>query len=137
MQTTLLDTCVILDILDNKSHWHTWSKETLRELSKTHTPVINPIIFSELCAGMESPEAVLSLLNSLGIRECALNHEPLFLAAKAYIKYRKQGGKKTGVLPDFYIGAQAAVHQWPLVSRDKGRYSSYFPTVHLVMPDTH
>ena len=137
MQPLLLDTCVILDILDSDSHWHTWSKETLRELRKKHIPTINPIIFSELCAGMESPQAVLKLLNRLGIDESSLNHEALFLAAKAYIQYRKQGGKKTGVLPDFYIGAQAAVQKWPLVSRDKGRYTSYFPTVQVIMPDAH
>ena len=135
MPPLLLDTCVILDILDRNSHWHTWAKQQLRELGKTHEPVINPIIFSELCAGMDSPQAVLKLLSRLNIGEQPLNHETLFLAAKAFIKYRKQGGQKTGVLPDFFIGAQAAVCEWPLVSRDKGRYSSYFPTIHIIMPD--
>ena len=86
---------------------------------------------------MESPAAVLKLLDRLNIGEQPLNHETLFLAAKAFIKYRKRGGPKTGVLPDFYIGAQAAVCQWPLVSRDKGRYSSYFPSVLVIMPEPH
>ena len=137
MQPLLLDTCVILDILDRDSHWHSWAKDQFREFTKTHDPVINPIIFSELCAGMESPEAVLNLLNRLKISEQSLNHETLFLAAKAFIKYRKRGGQKTGVLPDFYIGAQAAVCNYPLISRDKGRYTSYFPSVQVIMPDTH
>ena len=137
MESLLLDTCIILDILDPGSHWNTLSKEQLRERQKNHRPLINPIIFSELCAGMESPQAVLKLLKTLGISEQPLDHETLFLAAKAYIRYRKQGGKKTGVLPDFYIGAQAAVHQWPLVSRDKGRYTSYFPSVQVIMPEPH
>ncbi len=137
MAPLLLDTCVILDILDKESLWHVWAKESFRELTKTHNAVINPIIFSELCAGMESPAAVLKLLDRLNIGEQPLNHETLFLAAKAFIKYRKRGGPKTGVLPDFYIGAQAAVCQWPLVSRDKGRYSSYFPSVLVIMPEPH
>ncbi len=137
MLPLLLDTCVILDILDKKSHWHTWSKDQLRKLSNTHAPVINPIIFSELCAGMESPEKVLTLLSRLGINEQSLSHESLFLAAKAFIRYRKRGGQKTGVLADFYIGAQAAVHSWPLITRDKGRYTSYFPTVNVILPESH
>lgn len=137
MRALLLDTCVILDILDDGSHWHTWSKDQFRALTKIHTPVINPVVFSELCAGMESPEQVLALLHRLGISEQPLSHESLFLAAKAFIKYRRRGGSKTSVLPDFYIGSQAAVHDWPLISRDKGRYTSYFPTVQIIMPDAH
>ena len=129
MPPLLLDTCVILDILDSDSHWHSWAKDQFRELSKTYDPVVNPIIFSELCAGMESPEIVLSLLHRLKITEQTLNHETLFLAAKAqFIKYRKRF---------ITIGAQAAVHNWPLISRDKGRYTSYFPTVQVIMPDAH
>ncbi|WP_067583049.1 type II toxin-antitoxin system VapC family toxin [Endozoicomonas ascidiicola] len=135
MQALLLDTCVILDLLDRESHWHEWAKESFRELTKTHDAVINPIVFSELCAGMESPAAVLKLLGKLNINEQPLNHEALFLAAKAFIQYRRRGGQKTGVLPDFYIGAQAAVCQWPLISRDKGRYTSYFPSVNVIMSD--
>ncbi len=133
MEPVLLDTSVILDILDRDSHWHSWAKETFREFSKTHIATVNPIIFSELCAGMESPADVLKLLDKLNISEQPLNHDALFLAAKAFIKYRKRGGQKTGVLPDFYIGAQAAVCKWPLISRDKGRYTSYFPTVKVIM----
>lgn len=135
MHALLLDTCVILDILDRESHWHEWAKASFRELTKTHDAVINPIVFSELCAGMASPAAVLKLLGKLNINEQPLNHEALFLAAKAFIQYRRRGGQKTGVLPDFYIGAQAAVCQWPLISRDKGRYTRYFPSVHVIMPD--
>ena len=137
MPMVLLDTCLILDILDPASNWHEWSKSTLRELSTRHSLVINPIVFSELCAGMNSPEEVLSLLSTLNIKEEPLTHEALFLAAKAFLQYRRRGGAKTGVLPDFFIGAQAAVSKWSLVSRDKGRYSSYFPSVELVIPPSH
>ena len=137
MTTVLLDTCVILDILDPDSAWHQWSKDTLRELRKSQSVVINPIVFSELCTGMASPEEVLALLHSLSITEKPLNHETMFLAAKAFLQYRRKGGRKTGVLPDFFIGAQAAVAGWPLVSRDKGRFSTYFPTVELIMPEPH
>ncbi|MGI9277763.1 MAG: type II toxin-antitoxin system VapC family toxin [Endozoicomonas sp.] len=137
MATVLLDTCIILDILDPGNAWHQWSKDTLRELRKSHSVVINPIIFSELCTGMASPEETLVLLHSLSITEKPLTHEALFLAAKAFLQYRRKRGKKTGVLPDFFIGAQAAVADWSLVSRDKGRFSSYFPTVQLIMPGSH
>ncbi|WP_422463462.1 type II toxin-antitoxin system VapC family toxin [Endozoicomonas sp. ALB115] len=135
MPNLLIDTCVILDILDRESRWHNWSKDQFRHLSKTHSPVINPIVFSELCAGMESPAVVLQLLSSLSISEQSLNHETLFLAAKAFVQYKKRGGTKTGVLPDFYIGAQAAVCSWPLISRDKGCFTRYFPTVQVIMPE--
>lgn len=137
MTTTLIDTCIILDILDRNSTWHQWSKERFKRLSETSTLVINPIIFSELCAGMDSAEEVLSLMHSLALSEAPLSHETLFLASKAYLIYRKNGGVKTGVLPDFYIGAQAAVHQWSLLSRDKGRYTSYFPSVDVILPSSH
>ena len=137
MKTILLDTCVILDILDQETNWHQWSKNTLRELSHTSNLVINPIIFSELCAGMASPQEVLAMLKSLSITEQPLTHEALFLAAKAFLQYRRRGGSKTGVLPDFFIGAQAAVCSWELMSRDKGRYTSYFPTVRMILPEVH
>ena len=99
MTPALLDTCVILDILDTKSDWHQWSKNTPRELRKNHPVVINPIVFSELCTGMASPGEALAVLRSLSITEQPLSHDVLFLAAKAFLQYRSKGGKK----PEFFL----------------------------------
>ena len=127
MALILLDTCVILDILDKASHWHTWAKETLRELTKTYDAVINPIIFSELCAGMESPAAVLKLLNRLNIGEQPLNHDTLFLAAKAFLKYRKQGGKKNRGATGFLYWSTGSRVQMAVNQPGQGALHQLFP----------
>lgn len=130
----LVDTNVLLDVLENDSEWAVWSQEKLDSASATETFAINPIIYSELSiafARIEELEAVIA--------EASLNVEPipreaLFLAGKAFLRYRRGRGKKQSVLPDFYIGAHAAVMQWPILTRDAKRYRSYFPDVQLITP---
>ncbi len=130
----LVDTNVLLDVLGDHSKWADWSQGQLDAASVTESLAINPIIYSELSisfARIEQLEAVIA--------EAALTVEPvpreaLFLAGKAFLRYRRSSGTKHGVLPDFYIGAHAAVMQWPILTRDAARYRSYFPTVDLIAP---
>jgi len=135
MGTILIDTCVVTDLADPESSWFEWSAETLENLDQNNTMVINPIIYAECSVGFERIEEVEALFNHLGFESKAIPKEALFLAGKAFLQYKKRKGGKTNVLPDFFIGAHAAVAGYQLITRDKGRFSTYFPSVELIMPD--
>jgi len=129
----LVDTNVILDIAHDDATWADWSERQL-ELQRPQGLVINPMIFSELCAGAESVQEVDELLAKLGLTLQELPKSALFLAAKAFLAYRRKGGSKTAPLPDFFIGAHAQATGFPLLTRDSGRYKTYYPSVALVTP---
>jgi len=136
MGTILIDTCVVTDLADPESAWFEWSAETLENLDQNNTMVINPIIYAECSVGFERIEEVEALFDHLGFESKAIPKEALFLAGKAFLQYKKRKGGKTNVLPDFFIGAHAAVSGYQLITRDKGRFSTYFPSVELIMPDS-
>lgn len=131
----LVDTNVLLDVLQDDPQWADWSQGQLEAASLTGSLAINAVIYSELSmafARIEELEAVLSDA-SLGVE--TIPREALFLAGKAFLMYRRsRKGTKQGVLPDFYIGAHAAVSGLPILTRDVSRYRSYFPTVKLIAP---
>ncbi len=130
----LVDTNVLLDVLEDDSEWAAWSQGKLDSASATDTLAINPIIYSELSiafARIEELEAVIA--------EASLNVEPipreaLFLAGKVFLGYRRARGIKQSMLSDFYVGAHAAVMHCPILTRDVARYRTYFPTVQLITP---
>jgi predicted nucleic acid-binding protein len=130
----LVDTNVLLDVLEDDPQWADWSQGQLEAASLTDPLLINPVIYSELSMAFERIEELESALTeaSLGLEE--IPREALFLAGKAFLIYRRRQGTKMGVLPDFYIGAHAAVAGYPILTRDVGRYRSYFPTVRLIAP---
>ena len=130
----LVDTNVILDVVQNDPVWGDWSQQRLEALSLTATLCINPVIYAELSIAFKQIEELEAVLAQGEFRFEPIPREALFLAGKAFAQYRKRSGAKTGVLPDFFIGAHAAVAKWPLLTRDKGRYASYFPTVELIRP---
>ncbi|NHN39775.1 type II toxin-antitoxin system VapC family toxin [Pseudomaricurvus alcaniphilus] len=134
MAVILVDSCVITDLCDPYSSWYEWSANTLEQLDPNHTFVINPIIYTECSIGFETIEEVENLIAKLAFDCKAIPREALFLAGKAFLHYRRRKGKKDNVLPDFFIGAHAAVKNYKLITRDKGRFSTYFPTVDLIMP---
>lgn len=134
MAIVLLDTCVITDLSNPKSDWFEWSARTLEELDHQHKFIINPIIYAECSVGYNTIEELESVLQFLDFEIKEIPKEALFLAGKAFLKYKKNKGSKTNVLPDFFIGAHAAVEGYKLMTRDKGRFSTYYPTVELVMP---
>lgn len=132
----LVDTNVILDVIQNDPVWAVWSQQQLEAISLTNTLCINAVIYAELSIAFRQIEELEATLGKGEFRLEPMPREGLFLAGKAFARYRKQSGAKTGVLPDFFIGAHAAVANCSLLTRDKSRYGSYFPTVELICPQT-
>jgi predicted nucleic acid-binding protein len=135
MAVILIDSCVVTDLADPGSAWFEWSASTLERLDRDNTLVINPIIYAECSVGFERIEEVEALFEHLGFAMRPISKEALFLAGKAFLQYRRCKGGKGNVLPDFFIGAHAAVAGYRLISRDKGRFSTYFPSVDLILPE--
>lgn len=131
----LVDTNVLVDVLENDPDWVDWSVGQLRAQSQIHRLVINPVIYAELSLTFSTPQALDDALAGLQIPLADIPRPALFLAGKAFVRYRRQGGSKANVLPDFFIGAHAAVAGLPLLTRDVRRYASYFPTVQLIAPE--
>jgi len=130
----LVDSNVLLDLLTDDPKWAGWSERQLETESFKAPLFINDVIYAELSVRFERIEDLDAILEEAGISIRAIPREALFLAGKAFLNYRQAGGGKTGVLPDFFIGAHAAVAGERLITRDYGRFSSYFPTVTLVTP---
>lgn len=130
----LVDTNVLVDVLEDDPEWADWSIGQLRAQSMIHQLAINPIIYSEVSLTFSSVEALDQTLYGMGLTMLEIPRPALFLAGKAFERYRRQGGKKTNVLGDFFIGAHAAVSGYPLLTRDTRRYSAYFSSVTLIAP---
>ncbi len=130
----LVDTNVLVDVLANDPDWADWSIAQLRAQSRVHRLVINPVIYAELALTFSTVEALDDALEGIALPLLEIPRPALFLAGKAFAKYRKAGSLKNSVLSDFFIGAHAAVGNLPLLTRDARRYSTYFPTVKLVAP---
>lgn len=131
----LVDTNVLVDVLEDDPEWADWSIGQLRAQSKIHRLAINPIIYAELSLTFSTVEALDQALDDLGLTMVELPRPALFIAGKAFVRYRRQGGTKDNVLGDFFIGAHAAVSKYPVLTRDARRYASYFPSVHLIAPE--
>ena len=130
----LVDTNVLVDVLENDPDWADWSMTQLQAQSRVHRLVINPIIYSELSLTFSTVEALDQALHSMQLRMLEIPKPALFLAGKAFVQYRRTGGQKSNVLGDFFIGAHAAVSGLPILTRDTRRYRNYFPSVKLVEP---
>ncbi len=130
----LVDTNVILDLVENDPVWADWSQQQLEAASLQATLCINPVIYAELSIAFDAIEELESMLIQGEIHLEAIPREALFLAGKTFVSYRRKKGRKTGVLPDFFIGAHAAVAGLPLLTRDTSRYATYFPTLELITP---
>ena len=131
----LIDTNVLLDILQNDPVWAEWSQQQLETASLKDTLAINAVIYSELSLSFSQIEEFEEVLAEASITLEPIPREALFLAGKAFLNYRRQKGTKQGVLPDFYIGAHAAIEECPLITRDASRVRTYFPTVKLITPE--
>ena len=131
----LVDTNVLVDVLEDDPQWADWSIGQLRAQSKIHRLAINPIIYSELSLTFSTVEALDETIDDLGLVMIDMPRPALFLAGKAFVRFRRQGGTKTNVLGDFFIGAHAAVSGHTLLTRDRRRYASYFSDVKLIAPE--
>jgi len=130
----LVDSSIVIDLADANSQWHEWSASTLESLDFQNSFVINSIIYSECSIAYRTIEEVEALFTLLRFDLKEISREALFLAGKAFVQYRHRGGRKANVLPDFFIGAHAAIEGYKLVTRDKGRFSTYFPSIELIIP---
>ena len=135
MKGLLVDSNVILDLFLDDPNWAAWSESVLANYGDHATLYINAIIYTEVSIGFNKIEELESALHKGGFLMLEIPKEALFLAGKAYFKYRKGKGIKKSPLPDFYIGAQAAVLDLDLITRDEGRYRTYFPTVRIICPE--
>ncbi len=131
---TLVDTNVLLDIFTDDPEWADWSIGRLDAAAVKGRLVINDVVYAELSARFATIEALETALDEARIAVAAMPRAALFLAGKAFLRYRSAGGARTGELPDFFIGAHAAVLGLTLLSRDAQRYRTYFPTIDLVAP---
>lgn len=130
----LVDTNVLVDVLENDPDWADWSIGQLRAQSKVHRLAINPVIYAELSLTFSTVEALDETIEALGLVLIELPRPALFLAGKAFMRYRRQGGTKSNVLGDFFIGAHAAISGHPVLTRNTRRYAAYFPGVTLIAP---
>ncbi len=135
MKGLLVDSNVILDLFLDDPNWADWSESALGNYSVYTTLYINPIVYTEVSVGFEKIEELESALYKGGFQMLEIPKEALFLAGKAFLKYRRSKGAKNSPLPDFFIGAQAAVLDLELITRDKKRYQIYFPTVKIISPE--
>ncbi len=130
----LVDSNVLLDIVTNDPRWFDWSSSQLEACANQYTLNINPIIYAEVSVGFEAIETLEEVISSSFLQRLPLPWEAAFLAGKCFMRYRKSGGSKRSTLPDFFIGAHAAVTKMQLLTRDAARYRTYFPSVKLIAP---
>lgn len=130
----LVDTNVLLDVVQDDPEWGDWSQRQLEAASLRGPLAINAVIYAELSLAYQRIEDLDSMVQQTGLQEVSIPREALFLAGKAFLQYRRRKGGKEGVLPDFFIGAHAAIAGMPILTRDIGRYRTYFPRVELLGP---
>jgi len=130
----LVDSNVVVDVLERDPRWFSWSVGQMRKLSMTQPLAINAIVYAELAATFTSSAILDQKIATMNLTFEEIPRQAAFLAGKAYLLYRRQGGTKANVLPDFFIGAHAAVLGRPLLTRDPRRYATHFPTVRLIAP---
>lgn len=131
---TLVDTNVLLDLVTDDPNWADWSLSQLEAASLNGPLLINDTVYAELSVRYERIENLEAFVEAAGLELAPMPRAALFLAGKVFTRYRQAGGARTGVLPGFFIGAHAAVARLPLLTRDVGRYRTYFPSLELIAP---
>ena len=126
---TLVDSNVLIDILGGDPQWSPLSIAALADCVKKGPIAINEVVYAELSAGFQQPEQLDREIETIGLKLERLSKAALFLAGQTFRRYRASGGSRNNVLADFFIGAQASVARWPILTRDNGRYRTHFPEV--------
>lgn len=132
----IVDTNVLIDVLEDDPAWADWSVRQLRAQAQVHELAINTVIYAELSLAFDSVDALDSAISRMGLAMEEIPRAALFLAGRAFMKYRRAGGLRNNVLADFFIGAHAAVSGCGILTRDASRYASYFPRVSLITPES-
>jgi len=130
----LVDSNVLLDVLTEDAHWYARSSARLAAVAEDNVLIINPLVYAEVSVGFARIEEVEAAIPAEFVRREALPWEAAFLAGKCFLRYRRAGGSRRSPLPDFYIGAHAAIRGIPLLTRDAARYRTYFPRLELLLP---
>lgn len=130
----LVDSNVLLDIFSEDENWFQWSSAALSDCAESMVLCINPVIYAEVSIGFMRIEELENALPNNYFTYTSLPYEAAFLAGKCFLRYRRAGGKKRSPLPDFFIGAHAAVEQMSLLTRDAARYRTYFPSLKIIAP---
>lgn len=131
----LVDTNVLVDMLTDDARWAEWSTDAFCQCADYATLVIDTTVYSELAVRYDTVESLEQMIDAAGLMREHTPWPAAYLAGKAFIAYKRRGGTKRSPLPDFYIGAHAAVAGMSLLTRDPERYRAYFPTVELIAPD--
>ena len=134
MARVLVDTNVLLDVATEDSRWLDWSSKELAVAMGSGGLALNPVIYAEFSVHYAAIEEVEAALSGLDIARLAIPYEAAFLAGKVFRRYRERGGKRNAPLPDFFVGAHAAVESLVLLTRDARRYREYFPKLKLITP---
>jgi predicted nucleic acid-binding protein len=129
-----IDTNILLDVIVDDPVWADWSQQQLDAATLRDRLAVNPIVYAELSGAFARVEELDGFLSGAAVDIIAMSRQMLFLAGTAFKIYRRRGGTRAGVLPDFLIGAQAVVVGGELITRDAARYRSYFPTIELLAP---
>jgi len=132
---TLVDSSVLLDLFTNDATWADWSQQALEKCAERGPLLINSIIYAEVSVGFRRIEECEQGFDEVGCDLIEMPREALFLAGKAFLQYRRRGGHRNAPLPDFFIGAHAAISRIPLLTRDPARVRSNFPTAELIAPE--
>jgi predicted nucleic acid-binding protein len=131
---TLIDSCVLLDVITADDQWADWSAGQIATAMDSGRVVINPLIYAEVSVGYQTVEELDDLLPASDYEREPLPYLAGFAAGKAFVRYRRAGGDKRSPMPDFYIGAHAAIAGYRLLTRDVRRYQTYFPTIDIIGP---
>jgi len=133
---TFVDSNALLDALTEDPKWGPWSSAAIEAATADGGLLINDIVYAELAVGFPTIESLDHFVAEVGLKIVPMPRSALYLAAKTHLRYRRAGGTRTSVLPDFFIGAQAAVSSAAVLTRDARRFRTYFPTVELISPET-
>ena len=131
----LVDTNVLVDLVTDDPLWGEWSQRQLDRAAAQDGLAINDIVYAELSVGYSRIEELDAMIREVGLVTAAIPRVALFLAGKAFQRYRSAGGRRTGVLPDFFLGAHAVISDCVLITRDAARYRTYFPGIVLIAPN--
>ena len=135
MTAVLIDSNILLDVMTEDPRWFSWSAEALERAANSFRLVINPIIYAEVSIRYSKIEELNVALPKAMLDREAIPYEAAFLAGKSFVSYRRRGGSKQSPLPDFFIGAHAAVSGYRLMTRDPARYRTHFPKLPLIAPE--
>jgi predicted nucleic acid-binding protein len=135
MTAVLIDSNVLLDLMTEDAQWFSWSAASIERAADRYRLVINPIVYAEVSTRYSRIEDLDVALPRTSFDREPIPYEAAFLAGKSFFAYRRRGGLKRSPLPDFFIGAHAAVAGYRLMTRDTSRYRTYFPKLTLIAPD--